>query len=97
MTRSHERTRALAWRGTVLVQIACDKSLPLKLLPQARVTACDFPAIEDVGAIASTHVPVIGNAFAASEVEWQSEPEEQLPRWSTHFAWPADKTGSDER
>lgn len=43
-----ERTRALLWAGSLLIDIAQDNSLPLSLRHRAIIIARHFPTIEDV-------------------------------------------------
>jgi hypothetical protein len=90
MTLPDERTRALLWAGSFLIEIARDKRLPLKVRRQAVVIARHFPTIEDIGFMAQFRLESgFGVGLAAPrDISW----EEQCPagplRHSTRLAFP---------
>lgn len=90
MTMPHERTRALLWAGSFLIQIARDKSLPLQLRRQAVAIARHFPTIEEVGSMATPgFINLFGSPLARpSEVDWRDEGDPGPLTYSTHLSWP---------
>jgi len=90
MTMPAERTRALLWAGSLLIQIARDKSLPLQLRRQAVVIARHFPTIEDVGSMATPqYAALFGSPLAhPSEVDWRDDGCQGPLTYSTRLAWP---------
>ena len=92
MTMPDERTRALLWAGSFLIELARDKSLPVDVRRRAVVIARHFPAIEDVAAVALfRHSAGLGLGLAApSETAgWQDSRFGPL-RHSTRLEWPED-------
>lgn len=90
MTMPDERTRALLWAGSFLIEIARDKSLPLELRRQAVVIARHFPTIEDVGSMATPqYTALFGSPLAhPSEVDWRDEGRPGPLTYSTRLTWP---------
>lgn len=90
MTMPNERTRALLWAGSFLVEIARDKDLPLKLRRQAVVIARHFPTIEEVGSMATPgFITLFGSPLAhPSEVDWRDEGDPGPLTYSTRLTWP---------
>ena len=94
MTMPNERTRALLWGGSFLIQIAKDKCLPVELRRQAVMIARHFPTIEDVEGMARAHLPMpLPQQYLVdpSEVEWEDG--RKPLTWTTRLAWPEDGAG----
>jgi hypothetical protein len=91
MTLPDERTRALLWAGSFLIELARDDSLPLNIRRRAVIIARHFPTIEDVSAMALLRHPSgLGLELAhPSEVRLPNEDDRFGPlRYSTRLAWP---------
>lgn len=90
MTMPNERTRALLWAGSFLVEVARNKSLPLELRRQAVVIARHFPTIEDIGSMATPqYTALFGSPLAhPSEVDWRDKGDPGPLTYSTRLAWP---------
>lgn len=73
MTMASERTRALLWAGDLLIEIARDRSLPLKLRRSAVVTARHFPTIEEISMMASHLASGFGGGMLARPDEVLAE------------------------
>ncbi len=93
MTMASERTRALLWAGSLLVEIARDKALPLQLRRRAATIARHFPTEEDVEWLAASirdsvlSIPLASPKQALPEPnDWNFEP----LRHSTRLSWPDD-------
>ncbi|PZQ33036.1 MAG: hypothetical protein DI562_02455 [Stenotrophomonas acidaminiphila] len=93
MTMPDERTRALLWAGSFLVDIARDKTLPKPLRRKAVTIARHFPTVEDVTWLAESirdsvlSIQLAPPAQALSEQgDWDFEP----LRHSTRLSWPED-------
>lgn len=94
MTMPDERTRALLWAGSFLIEIAQDKSLPVKLRRKAVVIARHFPTIEEVESMSSPHLinflgPYLENP---SRVAWREDGDPGPLTYSTRLAWPEDRS-----
>lgn len=91
MTMPDERTRALLWAGSLLVDIARNETLPVPLRRRAVTIARHFPTIEDVSWLAgSLRESVLSIQLASPE---QALPEERdwnfnPLRDSTRLEWP---------
>lgn len=90
MTMPDERTRALLWAGSFLVEVARNKGLPLELRRRAVVIARHFPTIEDVGSMATPqYTALFGSPLAhRSEVDWRDDGDPSPLTYSTRLAWP---------
>ena len=90
MTMPYERTRALLWAGSFLIEIAQNNTLPVALRSRAVLIARHFPTIEDVEAMASTHVlPFLGPSLVhPDEVAWRHEGDPGPLTYNTHLSWP---------
>jgi hypothetical protein len=93
MTIAEERTRALVWAGSFLIQIARDDRLPLDVRKRAIVVARHFPTIEDVAHMAMfTQLSGFGVELAPlSETEWADGCACGPLRYSTRFTWPEER------
>lgn len=92
MTTPDERTRSLLWAGSFLIELAQDKTLPLRVRRSAVVIARHFPTIEQVGQMASFQDPSrFGIGLAPpGEVAWEGEWPLGPLRYSTRLAWPSE-------
>lgn len=89
MTMPKERTRAMLWAGSFLVEVARDKSLPLQLRRQAVVIARHFPTIEDIASMAHARDVIGRNALVApSEVDCGAGDKYGPLTYSTRLSWP---------
>ena len=91
MTMPDERTRALLWAGSFLVDIARDEALPTPVRRKAATIARHFPTVEDVAWLAeSIRESVLSIQLASPEQAlpersgWDFEP----LRHSTRLSWP---------
>jgi hypothetical protein len=91
MTMPDERTRALLWAGSFLVDTARDQALPLPIRRRAATIARHFPTVEDIGWLAeSIRESVLSIQLASPEQalpeqsDWDFEP----LRHSTRLSWP---------
>lgn len=73
MTLADERTRAVLWAGSFLIQLASDNRLPVDVRRRAVVIARHFPTIEDVTHMAMfTHSSGFGVGLAPpDDVNWE--------------------------
>ena len=93
MTTPDERTRALVWAGSFLIELARDKGLPIAVRQRAVMIARHFPTIEDVSSMALIRHPSgLGIGLdAPSEHHLESDQGRFGPlRYSTRLAWPED-------
>ncbi|MFC0679820.1 BPSL0761 family protein [Lysobacter korlensis] len=91
MTMPKERTRAMLWAGSFLIEVARDRSLPLQLRRQAVVIARHFPTIEDVGSMAHARDALGRHAVVPpSEVDWDDSGKHGPLTYSTRLSWPED-------
>ena len=91
MTTPVERTRALLWAGSFLMELARDKNLPLGVRRQAVVIARHFPTVEDISSMALTQDPMGFSPGLASPGEMPAGTEVGRfgpLRYSTRLAWP---------
>lgn len=91
MTMPDERTRALLWAGSFLIELARNDSLPLNVRRRAVVIARHFPTIEDVSAMALfRHSSGLGMGLAPpNETTSLAEDCPHGPlRHSTRLEWP---------
>lgn len=90
MTMPNERTRALLWASSFLIEIARDESLPLELRRRAVVIARHFPTIADVENMATPqYTALFGSPLASpSEVDWRDEGRPGPLTYFTRLAWP---------
>ena len=91
MTMPDERTRALLWAGSFLIELARDSSLPLSVRQRAVVIARHFPTIEDIASMAVfRHSSGLGLGLVPpSEIPSWSENCRSGPlRHSTRLEWP---------
>lgn len=91
MTMPDERTRALLWAGSFLVDMARDKALPVSIRQRAATIARHFPTVEDVTWLTeSIRESVLSIQLAPPEQalpeqsDWDFEP----LRHSTRISWP---------
>ena len=91
MTMPDERTRALLWAGSFLVDIARDEALPVSIRRRAATIARHFPTVEDVAWLAeSIRDSVLSIQLASPEQalpeqsDWDFEPLSH----STRLSWP---------
>ncbi|KAF1720334.1 hypothetical protein CSC78_18605 [Pseudoxanthomonas japonensis] len=93
MTMPDERTRALLWAGSLLIDIAQDQSLPLSLRRRAVTIARHFPTIEDVAwIVGSLRDSVLSIGMASPENALPEEADRDFTplRHSTRLRWPGD-------
>lgn len=90
MTTPIERTRALLWAGSLLIELAQDASLPSSIRRRAVAVARHFPTVEDLAGMSTfrhssgltlglappSEVPISGKEFRLHD--------------STRLEWPAD-------
>lgn len=90
MTMPDERTRAMLWAGSYLIELARDKSLPLSVRRQAVVIARHYPTVEDISMMARfRHPSGVGVGLALpQEVEWRDQCPAGPLTYSTRLAWP---------
>lgn len=91
MTMPDERTRALLWAGSFLIELAQNDSLPLDVRRRAVVIARHFPTIEDVATMALfRHPSGLGMGLTPpSEVpSWTKDSPHGPLRYSTRLEWP---------
>lgn len=91
MTTPVERTRALLWAGSFLIELERDKNLPLSIRRQAVVIARHFPTMEDLSSMALNQDPTGLSPGLASPGEMPAGHEVGrfgLLRYSTRLAWP---------
>lgn len=69
MTAPIERTRALMWAGGFLIELGCDKRLPLAGRQHAVEVARHFPTIEDVSRTAAFQHPTGFDVWLAAPGE----------------------------
>lgn len=92
MTMPYERTRALLWGGSFLVEMARDNSLPLSLRRRAVIIARHFPTIEDVSTMAIMLQSGLGCELARPDEvpDWKRECPAGALTYSTSLEWPED-------
>ena len=93
MTMPDERTRALLWAGSFLVDVARDKTLPMPLRRKAVMIARHFPTVEDVTWLAESirdSVLSIQLASPAQALPEQGDWDFAPLRHSTRLSWPQD-------
>ena len=93
MTMPDERTRALLWAGSLLVDIAQDESLPLPLRRRAVTIARHFPTIEDVSWIVESlrdSVLSIGMAPPENALLEERDGDFTPLRHYTRLRWPGE-------
>lgn len=93
MTMPDERTRALLWAGSLLIDIAQDESLPLPLRRRAVTIARHFPTIEDVAWIVESlrdSVLSIGMAPPESALPEEVGRDFTPLRHATRLSWPGE-------
>lgn len=73
MTMPDERTRALLWAGDLMIEIARDQSLPLKLRRSAVVIARHFPTFEDISMMARAMESSFGGSMLTQPNEVLAE------------------------
>ncbi|WP_338052599.1 BPSL0761 family protein [Pseudoxanthomonas mexicana] len=91
MTTPTERTRALLWAGSLLVDLSEDETLPLPLRRRAVTIARHFPTIEDVSWITeSLRESVLSIQMASPEQVLTEESDLDFAplRHSTRLRWP---------
>ena len=88
MTMPDERTRALLWAGSFLVELAQNESLPLNVRRQAVVIARHFPTYEDVSSMARLFSLLCADLADPATVDMTSDFSNALLRQSTRLAWP---------
>lgn len=73
MTTPTERTRAMLWAGSFLIELVHDKSLPLHVRRNAAFIARHFPTIEDVASLSLfREAPLLGlGVVHPDEVDWE--------------------------
>lgn len=91
MTTPHERTRAMVWAGGFLIELARDRSVPLKVRQKAVIIARHFPTIEQVSAMAMLY-PSSGVGVELEDVRENPSWAEQCPygplTYSTRLRFP---------
>lgn len=91
MTMPDERTRALLWAGSFLIELARDKALPLRVRRRAVVIARHFPTVEEISLAAR-----LGDRFGGiglevlSQVAWKDQCPCGPLTYSTRLRWPED-------
>lgn len=92
MTMPDERTRALIWAGSFLVELARDSSLSPAIRRKAVVIARHFPTLEDVKGLAARHESQGGLgpalAFPHNADEWLKSSECGPLVYATRLTWP---------
>ena len=94
MTLPDERTRALVWAGGFLIELARDKSLPLRVRQRAVWIARHFPTVEQISLMAAVILPSGVTLGLADPKELDEEPvlskefKWGLLSYSTRLAWP---------
>lgn len=91
MTTPTERTRALLWAGSLLVDLSEDETLPLPLRRRAVTIAGHFPTLEDVSWITeSLRASVLSIQMASPEQVFAEESDLDFThlRHSTRLRWP---------
>lgn len=92
MTTPSERTRSLLRAGSFLMELAQDKTLPLRVRRSAVVIARHFPTIEQVAQMALFQSPSglpMGLA-SPDEVDWDDEWPLGPLRYSTRLERPSE-------
>jgi len=93
MTMPDERTKALLWAGSFLVDIAQDEPLPLPVRRRAVTIARHFPTIEDVAWIVESlrdSVLSIGMAPPENALSEECDGDFTPLRHSTRLRWPGE-------
>lgn len=91
MTMPEERTRALLWGGSFLIEIARDPSLPLAVRRRAVAIARHYPTIEDVTAMACFRHPSglgVGLALPQEVSGWRESCRTEPLTYATRLEWP---------
>jgi len=91
MTMPDERTRALLWSGSFLIEIARDPNLPLALRRRAVVIARHYPTIEDVTVMARLRHPSglgVGLALPQDVPGWRESCRTEPLTYGTRLEWP---------
>lgn len=91
MTMPEERTRALLWAGSFLIELARDDSLPLLVRQRPVMIARHFPTIEDISLMATfRHVSDLGVALATPQetTSWTENCRFGPLCSSTRLVWP---------
>lgn len=96
MTLPDERTRALLWAGSLLIELARDDRLPIDVRRRAVVIARHFPTIEDVSDMAMfRHPSGLGVGLASPyDTAWMEGCPHGALRYSTKLGWP-EEMGKD--
>lgn len=93
MTMPDERTRAVLWAGSLLIDISQDESLPLPLRRRAVTIARHFPTIEDVAWIVESlrdSVLSIGMGPPENALSEERDGDFTPLRHSTRLRWPGE-------
>ena len=90
MTLPLERTRALLWSGSFLIELARDKRLPIDVRRTAVAIARHFPTIEDVSEMARIrHASGLGIGLAdPRDIDWRRDYPQGPLRYATRLEWP---------
>ena len=90
MTMANERTEAVVCAGALLIELARDRTLPLKVRQRAATIARHFPTIEDVSSMAYTsETSVCAVKFSQPDESSHSSFAYGPLRESTRLGWPS--------
>lgn len=84
---SDERSRSLVWAGGFLIELARDKSLPLRIRRRAVIIARHFPTIEQVELMAIAP-ETTGLESPQKYPSWVEQCHFGPLRYGTSLAWP---------